>query len=128
MSDQLAPIATDAVPTWDLVIQDIVTYHGDRPHADLVIADANARDGIGRERYGVPLQAGNGRDSLMDAYEEVLDYAAYMKSAFLEEESRIEVSGEFLGRWLYFVLAHQYSEALRKCIEVRGILARRDGR
>ena len=29
---------------------------------DLVVADMHARDRVGREEYGVPLQAHNGRD------------------------------------------------------------------
>lgn len=51
-----------------------------------VIADMQARDQLGRERYGVPLQPGNGRNALLDAYEESLDKTAYLKSALIERE------------------------------------------
>lgn len=54
---------------------------------DLVIADMRARDHIGRERYGTPLQAFNGRDALRDAYEEALDLAVYLRTA-IEERAR----------------------------------------
>ena len=51
---------------------------------DLVIADIEARKAVGLERYGTLLQAFNGRDALMDAYQEVLDLAVYLRQA-LEE-------------------------------------------
>jgi hypothetical protein len=43
----------------------------------LVIADM-------RERYGVPLQADNGRD----AYEEALDLAAYLRQELAQRDGR----------------------------------------
>lgn len=55
---------------------------------DLVIADMRARDAIGRERYGMPLQPGNGRDALKDAYAEALDLAAYLRQAIYERDGR----------------------------------------
>lgn len=39
---------------------------------DLVIADIAARMEFGRRKYGTALQAHNGRDALMDAYQEAL--------------------------------------------------------
>ena len=56
------------------------------PIWELVIADMRERDRIGRERYGTPLQAHNGRDALQDAYEEILDAAVYLRQAI--EEAR----------------------------------------
>ena len=52
----------------------------------LVLADMVARDKLGRERYGVPLQPHNGRDTLRDAYEEALDLAVYLRSALYERD------------------------------------------
>ena len=58
------------------------------PHiADLVIEDILARKAEGVRKYGTPLQAGNGRDALMDAYQEALDLAQYLKQA-MEERVR----------------------------------------
>jgi hypothetical protein len=54
------------------------------PIWDLVITDMKARDRVGRERYGRPLHANNGRDALMDAYEEALDLAVYLRQAIEE--------------------------------------------
>lgn len=57
-----------------------------RPVWDLVIDDMRARDRLGRKRYGVPLQAHNGRDALRDAYEESLDLAVYLRQAIAERD------------------------------------------
>jgi hypothetical protein len=65
--DQPAPKRTDGPAIWPLVI-----------------ADMQARDAIGRERYGTPLQAFNGRDPLVDAYQELLDGAVYLRQAIEE--------------------------------------------
>ncbi len=63
MSKQPEPIATGSQPIWELVI-----------------ADMRQRDQIGRENYGTPLTADNGRDHLQDAYEEALDLAVYLRA------------------------------------------------
>lgn len=51
---------------------------------DLVVADMKARDAVGLERYGTRLQPHNGRDALWDAYEELLDAAAYIRQRIYE--------------------------------------------
>lgn len=53
---------------------------------ELVIADMNQRRRVGLERYGTPLQAHNGRASLVDAYQESLDQAVYLRQ-FIEEQN-----------------------------------------
>ena len=67
--DQPAPTPNDLPAVWSLVM-----------------ADMNARDQIGRERYGVPLQPHNGRDALKDAYAEALDLCAYLRQAIYERD------------------------------------------
>lgn len=57
-----------------------------RPVWELVIEDMRARDLQGRAKYGVPLQANNGRDPLMDAYQEALDLCAYLRQAIEERK------------------------------------------
>ena len=56
------PIKTEERPVWELVIEDM-----------------RQRDNEGRKKYGTPLQASNGRDALVDAYQEVLDLAVYLR-------------------------------------------------
>ena len=66
-TEQVAPIHNSNQPIWDLVI-----------------ADMRNRDEIGRERYKTPLQAFNGRDSLRDLSEELLDGLVYLKQHTIE--------------------------------------------
>lgn len=53
---------------------------GERPTHDLVNLDIQERKWFGQRKYGVALQPSNGRDSLQDAYEEVLDLVVYLKN------------------------------------------------
>jgi len=52
----------------------------------LVIADMAERRRVGIERYGTPLQPHNGRDALVDAYQEALDLAVYLRQAIEERD------------------------------------------
>lgn len=54
----------------------------------LVMRDMIDRDQSGREKYGVPLKAHNGRDTLLDAYQEALDLAVYLRTAIYERDGR----------------------------------------
>lgn len=71
MTCQPDPITNDHPPVWPLVIADMTT-----------------RDGVGRQRYGTPLQPHNGRDALRDAYEESLDLAVYLRQALFERDGK----------------------------------------
>lgn len=51
---------------------------------DLVIEDIKRRREVGIATYGHSLRAHDGRDSLLDAYEEALDLAQYLKKALIE--------------------------------------------
>jgi hypothetical protein len=51
-----------------------------------VIADMEARRDMGVAKYGTPLQTFNGRDPLIDAYQEALDLAVYLKQAIMERQ------------------------------------------
>jgi hypothetical protein len=46
------------------------------------------RDRIGRRKYNTPLQAGNGRNALIDAYQEALDLCVYLRQAIEESSPR----------------------------------------
>lgn len=47
----------------------------------LVLDDLCARAKFGAAKYGTYLRAGNGRDALMDAYQEALDMVMYLRQA-----------------------------------------------
>lgn len=53
------------------------------PH---VIQDLSDRAAVGKEKYGVMLETHNGRDALMDAYQEALDLVMYLRQAILERD------------------------------------------
>lgn len=57
----------------------------DRPAIqDLVIADVEERKRIGMQRYGTLLKPHNGRDALVDLYQEILDAAQYVRQEIEE--------------------------------------------
>lgn len=51
-----------------------------------VIKDLEARAETGKEKYGTYLRTKNGRNALMDAYQEALDLCMYLKQKLMEEE------------------------------------------
>lgn len=53
---------------------------------DMVIDDLRERERIGYKKYGKVLRAFDGRDSLKDLYEELLDASQYIKKAMIEQE------------------------------------------
>ena len=55
---------------------------------DLVVADMHERDNSGYEKYGRRLRAHNGRDVLVDAYQEALDLAVYLRQAIFERDGK----------------------------------------
>jgi len=57
---------------------------------DLVIADMRERDASGKAKYGRRLRARDGRDHLIDAYQEALDLAVYLRQEI--EERRIAIA------------------------------------
>lgn len=69
--DQPAPVPNDLPAVWPLVI-----------------ADMQNRDSLGRKCYGTPLQPFNGRDALVDLYEELLDAAAYCRQLIYERDGK----------------------------------------
>lgn len=56
----------------------------------LVIADIEARRQVGIKRYGQGLQTFNGRDTLLDAYEETLDQAVYLRSLMEAQRATLD--------------------------------------
>lgn len=52
---------------------------------DLVVKDMRERDRMGARKYGRRLRARDGRDGLVDAYQEALDLAVYLRKRIEEE-------------------------------------------
>ena len=76
IEEQSAPIPNESEPIWQIVIREM-----------------QDRDNLGRKRYGTPLQAGNGRDMLVDLYQELLDAVVYVRGEIQERAMR-EVEGD----------------------------------
>ena len=61
--------------------------HNNNPISwDLVVKDMQERNSVGTEKYGTPLQPFNGRDVLVDAYQEALDLVVYLRTAIYERD------------------------------------------
>lgn len=52
----------------------------------MVVKDMQDRDHLGKVKYGIPLRVHNGRDALVDAYQEVLDLSVYLRQEIEERE------------------------------------------
>jgi hypothetical protein len=53
-----------------------------------VINDLNARAEMGLHKYNTLLMTNNGRDALLDLYQELLDAVMYLKQFMLERENQ----------------------------------------
>jgi|GEM_PF-1778987 len=60
---------------------------GRKPVLPEIIKDLYDRSDEGVRKYGTPLQADNGRDALLDAYQEGLDLVQYLKQVIMEREN-----------------------------------------
>ena len=55
---------------------------------DLVIADMEARKAVGIARYGTLLKPHDGRDPLLDLYQELMDGANYVRKLMFERDGK----------------------------------------
>lgn len=68
--------------------------------AELVKTDIEARVQLGEQRYGERLRANNGRDALMDMYQESLDLCMYFRQ-LIEERRSIERPDGTVSRYIW---------------------------
>ena len=111
VTDQPNPTKNDKPAVWDLVLSDLKNPLYATGFAqnviDLVASDMKERDKIGIERYNTRLQPFNGRNALVDAYQESLDCSVYLRQAIEEGKSN---------------LGYIYSSQIRICLHLRGAL------
>ena len=69
--DQKAPKKNKLPAVWDLVMQDM-----------------KQRDEAGVVKYNTRLQPFNGRDVLVDSYQEALDLCVYLRQAIYERDNK----------------------------------------
>jgi hypothetical protein len=71
----------------NLVEERVPPVEGDGPDVWLlVIEDMKARRELGIKKYGMPVRPFNGRDALVDAFQEALDLVVYLKQVIEERE------------------------------------------
>jgi hypothetical protein len=92
---------------WPLVCTDL--------RADFSDIEAMCRDCMGRHEFGVakygkPLRKDNGRDAIVDAYQEALDCAVYLRQALSEGHD----------------VLNEYNLTLRLAVNIHRIIAGRD--
>lgn len=54
----------------------------------LVLDDIRAKVNAGRVKYGTVLQSHNGRDALLDAYQEAIDLVFYLRQVIVERDGK----------------------------------------
>jgi hypothetical protein len=98
------PIPNDNPSIHDLVVEDLKkdTYI-------VLTKDILDRKAFGLKKYGVPLQQGNSRNPLRDAFQEVLDAICYIKQEAMQSNS-------LESKTLYFKLI-DIAEDLKDLIE-----------
>ena len=90
------------------VLEDPIAVAHDDAHMQ-VLHDFLARSNFGLAKYGTRLFTGNGRDALMDAYQEAIDLVMYLRQAVAEGED----------------VHPDYRTALGLCLTLQRILAAR---
>ncbi|MFA4971820.1 MAG: hypothetical protein WC683_04355 [bacterium] len=68
------------------------------PIVPMVIADLEARREFGRKKYGDELRVRNGRDALIDAYQEALDLVICLRQRIEQEKVTRETAQEAKGK------------------------------
>lgn len=69
--------------------QPVPTYNPEMPVIhELVRNDVSDRLRFGIAKYGTPLQPHNGRDALLDAYQDAIDTACYIRQAIFERDGK----------------------------------------
>lgn len=126
---------TDRRLAWEEVIAYVTRRRTEiflnSPVADLLIADMRARDQVGREHYGTALTSGNGRDHLVDAFQEQLDACAYLVNELDEHgvgPSTLITIGLIEDpklRWRLMTVQQLFTDQVRAAFILRSIIEER---
>lgn len=127
------PVASDRRPAWSLVIEYVEALQRftvgnpgitpfDPTDFDRLLADMRERDEIGFQKYGVRLQAGNGRRHLVDAYQENLDLIVYLR-AWLDERGVSFDLAQITDPSDQAVLA-MFADAIARAVLLRSLIER----
>ena len=84
----------------------------------LAIALMYARDEFGREKYGVPLRLGDGRDHRADVVQEVLDCVVYAKAQAMKQQR--DVNDKSASWSVVYAAAIDFLKKVVEAIEQEG--------
>ena len=116
-------IPNDRPAIWDLVVPDIKRRYADNlaaPVVEQLIADIKERDEMGFRKHSVRLQAFNGRDVLVDLYQETMDQICY--AAQMMEETFDPLGLHKDGYWMAKAV---YERGVQSAVEIRAQLTAR---
>lgn len=130
-TEQPNPIQNAKPAVWELVQQDLIkltTEHFARDKnndlvSEVILRDMKDRDEWGRSKYKTPLQPFNGRDALVDFYQEVLDSAVYLRQFLFELNND---TSQYLDE--YSTLLSIYNNILWSIYSIRKLILKRDGK
>lgn len=93
--EQVPPQNNHHRPVWEEVIYEMETTRYEygpelQDTIDNVLADMDDRNEEGIRKYNTPLQPFNGRDPLIDLYQELLDAAVYARQYITEIELHLD--------------------------------------
>jgi hypothetical protein len=134
--DQPSPIATDRRPSWEIVMSYVDQIRTENAYGSSgvvarVLTDMRERDVVGRQRYGVPLTSGNGRDHLVDAYQEYQDACVYLVTALDEHGAGPatlldeDLIPDRKLRWHLHCVQQMFAAQVRALIQLRALIEER---
>jgi len=115
-----APIKNGQPAIWQEVIRNL---EGRIDVPTSLLHDMAERDKFGTQKYGTPLQPFNGRDPIIDAYQEALDLVVYTKQAVLEsarDPKHWRISPKNPQLEMIYLSAVQCAINLRQVLDSRG--------
>lgn len=72
----------------DLIAPQAPPEKGKEKVIDFVIKDLQDKNVMGTKKYGTPLHSHNGRDALVDAYQEALVLVMYLRQAIIGRDNK----------------------------------------
>jgi hypothetical protein len=108
--------------------QPMPTSNTSRPVVEYVIDDLRDRAEAGQRKYGTYLQAHNGRDALIDAYQEALDEAQYLRQLILERDAKMSKAEKRLTAQLLRLASEKFSNHGCNDFDLAAVVPDRDER
>lgn len=122
-TEQPNPSHNDKPAMWELVIEDTKNSFPDDAVRAAIVKDMTDRDTWGRTKYGTPLQPYNGRDALVDFYQELLDGVVYSAQYSWELAHSNDVLSD-----AHETVEKMYQGLLQAVFAVRRLILNRDNR